>query len=385
MEKPLRFAGAPTANREKFYREMRESIDPQIDTFITVTTGDDARHYAEGLTLDYTDAEWNISTTWNMILDEAERLAGGKPYYVAILNDDALVDPDWFDTLVEAMERDGSAGASGPRAPAKARSIFGGAFIVKGGLGIRLCGLMRHYYSDDEVQKLCQRNGGFSIVRSARAVNRLADQSTRTSAEIQRVNNEDWPKFRELYGWPESPWANTEYAVVISAPSGEEPSHILETLDGREYLVLTDGWELDHLVEAAKKFDRFVFLKESVRIKPGFWECIDSEPGSCWLFARPSCYMGIYDAPTVARMRTKLGPVRNKEESIQTEWAIHGTVKWKTIWPDVNDYNPLRMEGDELVIGNRYIEKLKGTARCGECAGSGKPGVCEHLRRLAEK
>lgn len=364
------------------YREMVANVGPQVDHFITVATGPESREYATGITLPL-GGLWNISATWNMILDKAAEIANGRPYYVAILNDDALVADDWFDRMVEAMERSGTVGASTPRQPNKARSIFGGAFVIKGGMGIRLSGEMRHWYSDDEVQKLCQARGGFSIVPGVDAVNRLANRSTRTSPDLQAMNAEDWPKFKSMYGMPECPWEDRQPHVVISAPSGIEPKHILDTLNGHPYTVMVDGWETDQLAEAASRYSRFVFLKESVRLFPGFWERIDDVSGSCWLFARPSCFMGIYDARTLRTMLRKLPPTKSKQDSILNEWRIHGTVDWPSLWPDVSDANALRVErvngAPELVIGNGLIEKLKGTARCGRCAGSKLPGVCEHL------
>lgn len=217
-------------------------------------------------------------------------------------------------------------------------------------------------------------------MRGVQAVNRLANQSTRSDEDLQAMNSEDWPKFKARYGMPEAPWDNTEYYVVISAPSGATPQHIIDTLEGRDYTVMVDGWETDQLAAAAEQFSRFVYLKESARIFPGFWEAVDSERGSCWLFARPSCYMGIYDARTLRSMLAKLPPTRSKQDSISNEWRIHATVDWRSIWPEIRDANALRMEGDELVIGNGLIEKLKGTARCGACAASTAPGVCEHLQ-----
>lgn len=375
----LKFAGTPTYDRPEMYRELVANITPQVDEFITVAHGDLAESYSTGLVIPFTERLPNLATQWNLILDKAHELAAGEPYYVAVLNDDALVADDWFDRMVEAIERDGSAGASTPRQPGKMHSIFGGAWVVKGGIGVRMSGVTRWWYTDDEIQLQCRKLGGFSVVDGVHAVNRLANQSTRRNDELRAINSEDWPRFKAKYGMPVSPWDNTEYQVVISAPSGGAPQHILDTIPAdRPVTVLTEGWETDQLLVAASQFSRFVFLKESVRLFPGFWEAIDSEQGSCWFFARPSCYMGIYDARTLKQMLMKLPATRSKEDSIANEWRIHSTVDWRSIWPDVHDRNGLRMEGDELVIGNKFIEKLKGNARCGNC--STVVGVCDHLR-----
>lgn len=381
--RPLRFAFTPTHDRPAMYAELVENITPQVDQFITIRHGQTARDYGtHGVLLDYTETLPDLSVMWNMGLDEAHRLAKGRPYYVAGLNDDALVADDWFDRMIEAIERDGTAGASTPRSPYKGRSIFGGAWIVKGHLGIRMSGVARWYYTDDEIQKLCQAAGGFSIVPGVHAVNRLADKTTRQNRHLRAINSEDWPRFKAKYGMPESPWENADYHVVISAPTGDA-QHIIDTLDGRPYTVLTDGWETEQLATAASMFPRFVFIKESTRLLPGFWDRIDATPGSAWFFPHPSCYMGIYDATTLRRMLRRLPTTRTKEDSILNESRIHSTIQWPTIFPDVTDLHPLRMDGPELVIGNQYIEKSKGTARCRRCATSREPGVCPHLQALA--
>jgi hypothetical protein len=205
MVRPLRFAFTPTHDRATMYRELVECVTPQVDEFITIAHGPEAQAYAVGMTIPYDADELDLSTMWNLGLDRAAELADGTPFYVAGFNDDALVAPDWFDRMVEAVERDGSAGASTPRDSGKPLSIFGGAWMVKG--GIRLSGVFRWYHTDDEIQKLCQAAGGFSIVHGVHAVNRLVDQSYKDTPYLRQVSNEDGPKFISMYGLPESPWA----------------------------------------------------------------------------------------------------------------------------------------------------------------------------------
>jgi hypothetical protein len=187
------------------YRDLVECVTPQVDEFITVAHGPVAQAYATGVTIPYDADDLDLSAMWNLGLDKAAELAAGAPFYVAGFNDDALVAPDWFDRMVEAVERDGAAGASTPRDAGKPKSIFGGAWMVKG--GIRLSGVFRWYHTDDEIQKLCQAAGGFSIVEGVYAVNRLVDQSYKDSPYLRAVSSEDGPKFISMYGLPESPWA----------------------------------------------------------------------------------------------------------------------------------------------------------------------------------
>lgn len=375
--RPLLIAGTPTHDRPDMYAELVANMKPQVDHFITVSHN---APYATGDVIEYADELPNLAVMWNAILDRAHELAKGRPYYVAILNDDALVADDWFARMVEAIETQGVAGASTPRSHAKARSIFGGAFVIKGGLDIRMSGVTRWWYTDDEIQKLCQANGGFAIVPGVQAINRLANISTAQSNELKAINSEDWPRFVERYGMPESPWEVPEYHVIISAPSGKKPKHIIDTLDGREYSVMRKGWEPEQLAKAARTHSRIVYIKESARPLPGFWEAIDRVRGSAWLFARPSCYMGVFESPALLEALSHLEPTNTKDDSIRNEWLIHDFGKWPALWPEINDYNALRMDGDELVIGNHLIEKSKGTARCGQCAHSTAPGVCEHLQ-----
>ena len=170
--------------------------------------------------------------------------------------------------------------------------------------------------------------------------------------------------------------------IVISAPSGQPPMSLLDTIPaGRPVLTLTTPeWEIDHLRRAMGVHKRFVFLKDSVTIHdPGlFLTAIDTAPApGAWLFARPSCYLAVYDAEALNHaIRGTI--VRTKEESIWQESRLHDLLAWPSIWPDVSDVTALGIDAGELVIGNEIVTKRKGTARCVTCAGIPRPGLCEH-------
>lgn len=185
-----------TRDRPSMYRELLANVLPQLDGFVTVTHGDYAKTYAQGDTIHYDQPVLNLFIQWNYGFDWAERTADGRPYVVACFNDDALVADDWVAQMIQAMDETGAAGASTPRKPGS-HKIFGGAFLVRP--GIRLSGLTRWYYTDDEIQHLCDEAGGFTIVDDVYAVNRLANQSTKALPELRQMSAEDREGYLRRY------------------------------------------------------------------------------------------------------------------------------------------------------------------------------------------
>lgn len=149
-------------------------------------------------------------------------------------------------------------------------------------------------------------------------------------------------------------------------------------------VVRSGGYEAEHLRRAADRFDRFVYLKPSVRILDArFWDVIDNHDPA-YLFGRPSCWLGIYDTTTLAPILEQIPPL-DKEGSIWWESRIHDLLPMPSIWPDVADRNALRIDMvdglPELVIGNALVEKRKGTVRCRRCPTHPAPGICPHVMR----
>lgn len=374
----------PTRDRDVLFAECVAAVRPQVDVVVTVAHGDHAAGYAGPLVdlMGLWPGEYNVSAMWNIGYDLIEADAGGEPYVVFTLNDDALPAPDWCDRLLAGLGDNvgGSGFRHGPNR--KPKAIAGHGFVFRSGFGIRADPDFRNYYSDDAVQKRCERAGGFVVVPGAVCVNRLADQNTQGSRVLQRWNREDWPVFKSRYGMPTEPWDTPPLGVVVSAPSGVVPGALTEACAGGDVLVLTDDrWEVEHLKVGAARFERFLFLKESTRIvdPTRFWEEINRVQGGAWLFAAPSCYMGVFQRGELRQVLRRVPRIRSKEASILWEAKLHRWLRMPSVWPEVSDGNALRMEGGELVIGNDVVEKFKGTARCGGCAGNGLPGVCPHL------
>lgn len=386
---PLRIAFVgPTRNRSDLFAEAVAAIRPQVDKVITVTHGSFASDYAAPLVDEA--AEWNgevnISSMWSAGLDLADKVANGAAYDVAVINDDAIVEPTWFTRLAEAMHAAGAAGASGSRQEGKLATMSGYAFLLDGTKGIRADERMRWWFSDDAIQSACTAVGGCVIVNGVGAVNKCADFEIRADPTLRVWAQEDRQVFNQFHGEFVGPWnihrGKGCVPLVISAPSGQIPTHLLANTGDRQTLVLTTReWEDQHLRYAASAFDWFVFLKESTRLldPTAFWAAIDARTEPGWLFAPPSCYMALYSRVQVNRMTTRIR-VHDKWGSIRAEASMVRLMRMHdVIWPEVTDANALRFEDDELVIGNSIIEKSKGSAWCGHCRYT-PPGVCEHLR-----
>lgn len=147
------------------------------------------------------------------------------------------------------------------------------------------------------------------------------------------------------------------------------------------------AFELAELADAVYHDDLFLFVKDSMTIlnETVFWETIDTG-GPAWLFARPSCYLAVYDPQSLRRALQHAPLSGTKIDSIDWESHLHDLLPYPTIWPDVTDWTAKRLElidgRPELVIGNHIVEKTKGTANCGQCPYMEIPGLCPHYLNM---
>lgn len=379
----------PTHDRPDLFAGAVAAIRPQVDFVITVTHGDNARAYAEPLVddlIEWPEALPNISAMWNAGLDLAEAIADGDPFDVAVLNDDTIPDPTWYATMATAMHAAGAAGASGSRQANKLATMAGYAYLLDGTKGVRADETLRWWFSDDGIQQRCNAAGGVVIINGVGAANLRADTAIKANPKLAEMSREDREVFRQTYREFVLPSnvhrGKGRVPLVISAPSGEMPVHLLEAAGNRPTLVLTTTeWEDQHLRYAADTFDWFVFLKESTRIlnPQAFWATIDAQQQPAWLFAWPSCYMGLFARAPMQKALRQVR-VRDKWGSISEEARLAQRLNMRNaIWPEISDANALRIEGDELIIGNTIIEKSKGSAWCGHCPYE-PPGICDHVR-----
>ena len=172
----MRIAVVPTRDRPDDFADCARAIAPQVDALLVVAHGDPARHYVLDV-LEYLDLAGlltgcqilpydsdppNISNMWNLGLDSAPYAAGGNPYSVAVLNDDAIVPPDWFERIVTEMKYHGAAAGCARRTHDD--RMAGYAFVLDGEKGLRADEQFQWWYGDDDLQRRAEQAGGVVYV-----------------------------------------------------------------------------------------------------------------------------------------------------------------------------------------------------------------------------
>lgn len=209
----LRYAIITTRNRPEDYSDCVESIMPQVDAVYPVfhvPPGERPPDYVSGVVRGYDifepadrDYSWpgfyapdvlvldypyvagyglycedppNISRMWNLGLDSVHEHAKGEPYDVAVLNDDAIVPPDWFDRVVSAM-RHKNAAAGAVRRSFDPR-MAGYAFVLDGTKGLRADERFQWWYGDDDLQRQAEQAGGVAFARGQDVEHRHPNSTT---------------------------------------------------------------------------------------------------------------------------------------------------------------------------------------------------------------
>jgi len=218
-----RFAVIPT-NGRACLKDCLMAIAPQVDSTILVYTvpwqdGEVRPHPHFGVALRDIGSP-NISRWWNegldictQVMDMTEGDTPGR-YDVAILNDDVIVPPGWFDAVSDGMRMyECAAACSG--APSSSPVLLqrpgpvplhtrlqGFAFILAGEKGIRANEELRWYFSDDYIDWRARELGGMVMV-PGHSVNHLYPNEQMTG-ELHQFSAEDAAKFKEI--WGVMPW-----------------------------------------------------------------------------------------------------------------------------------------------------------------------------------
>lgn len=215
----LKIAIVPTHDRHEDLLACAASLTGQADHLLVIdnasTPAVDPRLVQvalEGLSVAcISDSEQppNLSRLWNVGLEYAEKIAAGDEFFVAVLNDDAVVPPGWFDHVVGAMQATGAAaGCTSEHADVmrlhtgELRSVFaritGWAFVLRGSAGIRADERLRWWYGDTAIDVEARRRGGLVISPGFIVKNRYPNAST--TGVLAEQAGRDRATFIELYG-----------------------------------------------------------------------------------------------------------------------------------------------------------------------------------------
>lgn len=192
----LRFAVIPTRDRPQDFADCVAAIGSQVDSIFVV---DHLSSYAQSYHGNMINVQrWheerpNLSEMWNMGLtmarDCAEILA--RPYDVAVLNDDAIAPPDWFQRVSDTMHR---AGASAGCVRRKFdHRMTGYAFMLNGDAGLLADEQFRWWYGDDDLQRRAEQVGGVAYAFGPDVEHRHPNSTT--IGDLARIASDDKDRF----------------------------------------------------------------------------------------------------------------------------------------------------------------------------------------------
>ncbi len=199
----LRFAVIPTHDRPTDFQDCLEAIAPQVDHVFVISHRAPympAPAWGAHCTIVPYDYRLpNISEMWNMGIDRAAILAQGDPYYVAVLNDDAIAPLDWFDRVTTAMtsEFPGGAAAGCVRRATDPR-MAGYAFILDGTRGLRADEQFQWWWGDVDLQQQAMRSGGIAYAEGPDVEHRHPNSTT--VGVLAEIAGEDGKRFEAKWG-----------------------------------------------------------------------------------------------------------------------------------------------------------------------------------------
>lgn len=218
---PSRLAVIPTHDRPEVLQRCLNAIAPQVNEIIIIDNNTILGQVdacpevseCETIVIPALMQPPNLSKLWNIGLDIAERFAGPqeRDWYVAVLNDDAIVPPGWFEAVVKGMARTGAvAGCSGPQAAthrvAEPVNLYtrmtGWAFILKGNEGLRADERFEYWFGDDDLGWQAAERGGMTMVQGFQVENLFPNGSM--TPELHARTALDAQAFVDK--WGRRPW-----------------------------------------------------------------------------------------------------------------------------------------------------------------------------------
>jgi GT2 family glycosyltransferase len=214
----VRLATVPTRDRHADLADCLKAIGRQVDMVIVVDTGSTppikAEDYGPNVRVLYTDPEpVNLSRWWNLGAEVAASYAGGEPFDLAYVNDDAVVPDGWLEAVAAAMrEHGGAAGCSAGdliSAPLVHREpgpvdvwlrLAGHAFVLRGEVGLRADERFRWWFGDSDLDMKARLSGGTVIVPGYPVEHRHPNEQMMARPELMAQTRRDETAFREKWG-----------------------------------------------------------------------------------------------------------------------------------------------------------------------------------------
>lgn len=218
-----RYAIVPTHNRPTRLLSLVVALGTQADTIVIVDNAstppvdvDKLRaSVPERVTVEVIgDDEQppNLARFWNLLFDRCAELAkerGEDEWDVAVFNDDSVVPGGWFNACAQALREHPTAviAHTDPTSPALLTDLHNQpgnrmcphAFVIRGEAGLCADENLRWWYQDSDLDWQARLSGGVLSVAGPRAVNALANTTTRGDLVEQAQRD------REAF---EKKWAN---------------------------------------------------------------------------------------------------------------------------------------------------------------------------------
>jgi hypothetical protein len=198
VQRRLRFAVIPTRDRPGDFADCVKAIEPQAAIIVI----DHQSSYVMNQNIvpvmcvqGYYEDPPNISRMWNLGLELAHELADGRPYDVAVLNDDVIVPPDWFERVAGTMHKAGAV-AGCVRRTFDPR-MTGYAFILNGDAGLLADEQFQWWYGDDDLRIRAEAAGGVAYAYGEDVEHRHPNSTT--VGELARIAAQDKIKFERKW------------------------------------------------------------------------------------------------------------------------------------------------------------------------------------------
>ena len=172
----FRFAVILTHDRPQDFLDCKAAIEPQVDHLTVVAHQCDYVTEHRGSLIPYNVWPPNISVAWNLGLRYVAQMAAGRPYDVAVLNDDAIVPANWFTSIIEKMRETGAAAGAATR-PDDPR-MAGFAFILASEAGLYADEQFEWWYGDDDLARRAEQAGGIVQVAGIQVEHRHPNSTT---------------------------------------------------------------------------------------------------------------------------------------------------------------------------------------------------------------